>query len=753
MDLDKEFLKQLIATFKVELEEQLQAITNGLLQLEKHPDDEQKNAKVLEVIFRSAHNIKGSARGIGVNDVGEIAHEIESLFSTLKEKNVAPKPELINLCLEAIDSMRKAMESFLEEKPLSFNIKNLLIRLKAKQSNQEILQKTTKENQTVTPTQSQKPNIESKDQLLTEAYTVNKELESIRVSLTKLERVSTLIEELQANKIAFNDQFSELMQLTSSIRQFNTLLKQTLSAFKKNIGPHMEENLQRLYILNIDAITEIYNNVTKLYKSSHRTNDELALISHSLQTEARLLRLVPLSTAFCTFPRLIRDIAQELNKQVELEIRNEGIEMDQMVLAALHDPFVHILRNALDHGIESPEIRKSLGKTPVGHITITVTNDGSQINIDFTDDGAGIDITKIGETAVKKKLISHADINELSEKEILDLIFLPGFSTKEIITDVSGRGVGLDVVKTNINSLKGFTAVTTELGKSTTITLRVPLTLAVDRGLLVRSGGQIFAIPTFSIQRVLMLKPEEIIEVEANQAILLDHRPIPLWNLADIIELEPQKPITQHQIPIIVLKRGWQIAAFLVEEIIAEKEITIKTLQPPLTTINNISGGTLSGSGEIIVILNPRDLINTAFHKGKSTTLISKNEITLSKSKPHILVVDDSITTRTLEKNILENKGYRVSVAIDGKDAWNILQKQKFSLIITDVAMPNIDGFTLTERIRQSKELHDLPVVIVTGLGSETEKKRGIAVGADAYIVKNEFESEMLLEIVSQLIM
>jgi two-component system, chemotaxis family, sensor kinase CheA len=332
------------------------------------------------------------------------------------------------------------------------------------------------------------------------------------------------------------------------------------------------------------------------------------------------------------------------------------------------------------------------------------------------------------------------------------LIFLPGFSTKEIITDISGRGVGLDVVKANLDALKGSVSVTSILGQSTTFTLRVPLTLTSELGLMVSTCGQAFVIPMNGIERVFTLRTDEIVEIEASQTVLLEGHPVPLRILADILKFEKKEIANPDCVPIIILKNARKVVAILVDEIIGEREIVIKPLQPPASNVPCVIGGTLSGKGQVIVVLSASDLIEAAVHSGQMTRVSIQDKTDKEETRPRILVVDDSITTRTLEKNILESNHYQVTLAVNGKEAWDILQKESFSLLITDVSMPIMDGFTLTERVKQSNQLRDLPVIIVTSLGSDAEKKKGAEVGANAYIVKNEFESDVLLEVVAQLV-
>jgi len=742
MNLDPDLLKQIIATFKSELEEQSQLITNNLLALEKGVQDKEERIKIIDAIFRSAHNIKGAARGISLNEVGEIAHRIESLFSSIQKQVITISPEIIDLCLEAVDRMQSAMLSFIEKKPLSFDINELLMRLeKGEPAKSDHLQDE------VAKFDDGKKKYSANQQKTRQSLEIN-EHETIRVAVEKIDKVSALTEEIQVSKIAIEDYYTELDQLSAKTRQFSLLWKQ----IKDHLDDARGENLQRLLHSSNDCIAEMSHVTYRLHKSMRSQLNELSMISNSLQEEVRLLRLVPISNFLCTLPRYVRDLAHQLNKQVEIEILDRNVKMDKLVLEGLKNPITHLIRNAIDHGIEPAEIREKMGKSDKGSIKIDIKDEGNEILINIFDDGAGIDISQITKIAEKRNLSSKSELDRMSDIEILDFIFTPGFSTKEIITDISGRGIGLDVVKANLIDLKGQVSVTTELGKGSTFTLRVPLTLSSEHGLLVKCNDQFFVLPTHSIERVFVLSHREIIEVEGTQAIILNKRTIPLRTLANVLGLEDRDFSKVDRISIVVIKKGWHAVALLVDDVLGEREIVIKPLNLPLSDVPCVSGGTLLERSQVVVVLNSTELINTALNIQVVHRLDFQDTANQIVERPHILVVDDSITTRTLEKNILETQNYKVTVAVNGKEAWDLLQKQHFSLLITDIAMPIMDGFTLTSNVKQSDKLHYLPVIIVTSLGSDAEKARGVEVGADAYIVKNEFESGSLLEIVGQLV-
>lgn len=737
MSMNPEVLRKLLQIFREELAEQLQTITNGLLKLEKGDLSIEESDKVIEIIFRSAHNIKGAARGVGVKNVGDIAHQIETLFSDIQRRKLESSPAIIDLCLEAVDNMRAAMDAFTQNTPLPFDLNDILSRL------------ANGETGETSKTDSRKPEYSKKNTDNNKTSpAILKEYETIRVSIDSLDRITALMEEIQVNKISIEDHYSDIAKLSIKTKQMIHVWKQlgyTINNTENN------EPLQKLYHSNTINVCDVTNISQQLQKSMRESINELAILSDALQEELRMLRLMPASALLHTLPRTARDISQELGKRIELSITGDAVKMDKLILEGLQNPLMHLLRNAIDHGIESEDVRRSLGKPVIGKIQIHVQDEGDQILISVSDDGGGIDVKQIAAIAENKNIFNKSTLDKMSPADILELVFRPGFSTKEIITDVSGRGIGLNVVKENIANLKGQVTITSEIGKGTTFHLRVPLTLASERGLLIKCVDELFVIPTSIVERVLLLKASDIIDIEASQAIVLNEHPIPLRSLADVLGFTYHSS-KQEQFPIVVLRKEKNAVALLVSEIIGEREIVVKPLQAPLDHILSVAGGTLSGNGQAIIVLNTNDLINTALQLKKAAHIVTQDSTDKTAARIHILVVDDSITTRTMEKNILESRDYQVTVAVNGKEAWDLLQKQKFSILITDINMPVMDGFTLTENVKKHEKLHDLPVIIVTSMDSEEEKKRGIEVGADAYIVKSQFESEALLEIVEQLV-
>jgi two-component system chemotaxis sensor kinase CheA len=781
MRFDPEIMRQLVLMFRTELLEQSQMITDGLLTLEKGIFGEQRE-QCLDQIFRAAHNIKGAARGIDAKDIASIAHNLETLFSKFRREEAAINQKSIDLCLLGLDRMRQIMTALeAGESPDQDGVNDWLNQFDAQQeamgaSMSGIDSKTpapeppggaeAAEKKSVEPVptivQPSKPEIaatvgaSSREPVRdVESRALPESDQSIRVSLQKLNEFSALVEDLLAAKIEMEEHLGAVKRLFEDAQSFSREWFRYLEVLRKMESVALHDQKGDLLTDKTAGINQFRVSTQQLYKRMRDSNNRCGLTFHQLQEQVRTLHLVPAAVQLQPLARLVRDVALSLNKKVDFDIVGDDIEMDRPILDGIKDPLMHLLRNAIDHGIESPEARRECGKPENGRLTVAVSKERDRILITVSDDGAGVDVDNVARHAVKKKLINQSEVSSLSKAEIIELIFRPGFSSKEIITDISGRGVGLDVVLTGVRNLKGNIKVDTSAGKGTAFVLSLPLTLSSDHGLMVRVSGNIYAIPIASIERVMEIrKQDDLVNIGGNQAILIGGKAIPVRDLAAVLEIGRFQLAAVEKLSLVVISRGWQRVALLVEEIVGEREIVIKRLKSPLKSVRNVMGAAFMGSSEVIVVLNPNDVVVSALRPSDMARLSLQNqtEAVENSAVPEILVVDDSITIRTFEKTLLETCGYRVAVAIDGQSAWELIQKQRFDLVVTDIEMPFMNGFELTERIKRHEKFKKMPVVIVTSLNSEAEKQRGVEVGASAYIVKNQFESRVLLDVVQQLI-
>jgi len=473
--------------------------------------------------------------------------------------------------------------------------------------------------------------------------------------------------------------------------------------------------------------------------------------------------MLPIATMFMPLARMVRELARELGKQVDFSLAGETIEVDRRVLEEMKDPLIHLLRNALDHGLEDPDARVAGQKPVVGKISCTVTqNDAGSIDISIMDDGRGIDRERVREKALSLQLISADD--DVSDDVLLEFIFNSGFSTTPIITELSGRGLGMAIVREKIENLGGWITVASQVGCGTEFFIHLPVSMAITRGVLVSVAGRKFIFPSLKVERVLQVDRKSFRKVEGRETFIDEGRVMALVDLAAMLKLTP--PVTsagrspEDEVVLVVVGHGKRCRALMVDEVFGEQEIQVKGLGKQLLKVENIAGTTILGSGNVVPILDVGDII-----RGANAYLSSSNLANLSDeahpsgvnyeefpSLRRLLVVDDSITSRMLFKNILESANFQVTTAVDGVAALTCLRIEEFALVVSDVEMPRMDGFKLTENIRADEQLKDIPVVLVTSLGSREDRERGVATGANAYIIKSDFDQNNLLQVIENLL-
>ena len=471
----------------------------------------------------------------------------------------------------------------------------------------------------------------------------------------------------------------------------------------------------------------------------------------SLLRDTKLLLLRPFSSLTETFPRLVRDLCRQQGKDAALSVRGAEIEIDRRILQEIKDPFIHLLRNCIDHGIEKPEERARANKVPRGVITIAIEQkNANRVEIAISDDGAGIDPQRVRDAVVKSGLVAAESAQAIEDSEILAFIYQSGVSTSPIVTDISGRGLGMAIVREKVERLGGEVTLDTRLGVGTTFRLLLPLTVSTIRGLLIRIGELSFIIPLTFVERVASTKKGSVQTVENRATVLLGGQAVSFVRLHDVLELptEGSGDKGSESLSMVVLAASERRIAFAVDEVVGEQEVLVKSLGPQLVRVRNVGGAAVLGTGKVVPILNVADLMKSAVKTASQPAPVREVEEPTAPQRRSILVVDDSITARTLLKSILEAAGYLVRTAVDGAEAFATLRETEFDVVVSDVDMPRLNGFDLTARIRADKRLTDLPVILVTALESREDRERGIDVGANAYIVKSSFEQSNLLDIV-----
>jgi chemotaxis protein histidine kinase CheA len=470
-----------------------------------------------------------------------------------------------------------------------------------------------------------------------------------------------------------------------------------------------------------------------------------------LQDQALHVRMLPVATIFALYPRVVRDAASACGKSVKLKIAGEKTELDKRILEEIADPLMHIIRNCVDHGIEFACDRTAAGKPEQGLISLTAAQRGDRVEIVVEDDGAGLDPARIKAAAVRHELISGDDA--LSDEEAVELIFHPGLSTAAAVTAISGRGVGLDVVKNNIEKLEGTVTVDSVCGAGTRFVVSLPVTLAVIPGLVVGSGETKFVIPMAAVQELVAVAQSDVQSLGSQRGFMMRGSAVPLVDLTEFLGGNITGAVNGKVRAVVVGAERFRLG-LQVEQLIGEQEIVIKPLGSYLPRLPLIAGATILGNGEVVLVLNVNELVREAKHGIRRRQVAPQRSPAAagSRTRRSVLVVDDSLVVRELQRNILEAAGYEVEMAVDGNDALSHLSRRPVDCVVTDVEMPGMDGFRLTSAIRQTGEICDIPVVMVSSRGSEDDKLKGVEAGANAYVVKGSFDQQGLLDTIERLV-
>ncbi|HEY9749823.1 MAG TPA: hybrid sensor histidine kinase/response regulator [Allocoleopsis sp.] len=587
----------------------------------------------------------------------------------------------------------------------------------------------------------------------------NYRIETIRVETPKLDALMTQTGELTVTKIRVAHRLTEIEAIASLWEEWSRDTFVNRFAFSSDRHPNSSalKQLETFYHRTEERLDRLGLLINRLRSAAYEDNARLDVVASELEEGVRTLRLLPLSTIFQLLPRMVRDLAKQQGKEVNLIIEGGETRADKRVLEEMKDPLMHMVRNAIDHGLESPAERERLGKPCQATIRLKGYQTATSIVIEVSDDGRGLDVESIKRTALKREIVREVDLAAMTPSQIQSLIFAPGFSTRNFVTEISGRGVGLDVVRTNVERLKGTIHVESQLGQGCTFRVQMGTTLATAHVLIVEVQGRAYAIPVEAVHTTLLIQPHEVFAIEGRETIVLADQPVSVVALVDLLELKsgvsgrsPQSGLNSKLLPCIVLKVGSDRLGLLVDALLDEQDVVLKPQSKLLKRVRNVSGATILGTGEVCMVLNPQDLIKSV--RQRSTAAAPKVFAEVQVVKQTILLVEDSITIRTQEKRILESAGYEVVTAVDGLDGFNKLRTREFDAVVSDVQMPNLDGLGLAAKIRQHKEYSELPIILVTSLATDEDKRRGAEAGANAYITKGTFDQKVLLDTLRRLV-
>ena len=516
-----------------------------------------------------------------------------------------------------------------------------------------------------------------------------------------------------------------------------------------------QERLLELAALERQARQSGAELATDLSELMSRVKDDVlqqGLLMQELHHKALVLRMLPISMVLEPAARSLRELARSINKRIDCRVLGGEIELDRQIIDRLTDPLVHLLRNAADHGIEGPEQREAMGKPVRGVVQLSARQDGGWVVIEIADDGVGISLPALRAKAVAKGLMTSAQADQASDQQLFSLIFEPGFSTSPIITDISGRGVGMDVVRRIlVDELHGSVEITSVPGQGTTFSLRVPVSLALMRVLLVRSAGITFGFTAQQVAELIRVPEAQLVSVAERRALIRHNEFIPVVDLATLVgrgggDSVPATAAISRGLLLIILRVREEKLALMVDDIISEQDMLIKPVPAHMSRLPLIAGLVVTGRNEVVSVLHAAQLLESVRRlRNQKTALVAATD-SHAGAGWHVLVVDDSLNTREIERDVLEASGYRVTLAEDGLDGWTKAMAYPYDAVLTDVEMPHMDGFTLTSRLRGEAVYQHRPIVIITSREREEDKRRGISVGADAYIVKGEFDKNNLVD-------
>ena len=742
----------LLELFSLEAEAQTQVLSAGLLALERDPTQ----ADHLESCMRAAHSLKGAARIVGVDAGVSVAHVMEDCLVSAQEGRLYLRPEHIDALLQGTDLLMRIATPNSVSGPAEIDayvalMGRLLDPMAAEVANLAPAAPLMAELQLEAPA----PVMEEPEPLPVSPKQPRRTTENgERVLRVTAERLNSLLD-LSSKSLV------ETLRLKPHLATMQRLKRMQSNSLRalENLNVHLKDQA-----LSLEA-RETLEDARRLLAESQQLlvekNAELDEFAWQASQRAQVLydtalacRMRPFADVLTGQVRMVRDLGRSLGKQVRLEIEGEKTQVDRDVLEKLEAPLTHLLRNAVDHGIETPEQRLLAGKPEEGVIRLRASHQAGLLVLELSDDGHGVDLEKVRRSIVERQLSPADTAAQLSEEELLTFLFLPGFSLRDRVTEVSGRGVGLDAVQHMVRQLRGAVVLEQTAGEGSRFHLEVPLTLSVVRSLVVEVGDEAYAFPLAHIERMCDLEPADIVQVEGRQHFWHEGRHVGLVAASQLLQ-RPANQVAQQTLKVVVIRERDTIYGVAVERFIGERTLVVLPLDERLGKIQDISAGALLDDGSVVLIVDVEDMLRSVdklLNTGRLERIARHSSQAVEAARKRILVVDDSLTVRELQRKLLLNRGYDVAVAVDGMDGWNALRSEDFDLLITDIDMPRMDGIELVSLLRRDNRLQSLPVMVVSYKDREEDRRRGLDAGADYYLAKASFHDDALLDAVVELI-
>ena len=774
-------MKEIMEDFLIEAFELIEQIDHDLVELEANPED----LELLNRIFRVAHTVKGSSSFLNFDVLTELTHHMEDVLNKARKGELKITPDIMDVVLESVDMMKGLLESIRDngsDAAAGIDIKNICASLtqisegEAPSAASEApaaapVPEPVKEPEPAAPAEEAAPEVSDAELSKLSDSEVEAEIErllKVRKAEDQARRASKGIAPKSPEEIApaasaapapvpkpapsrerDADKKVPAASSSSAVAQ-----EQTIRVEVKRLDHLM--NLIGELVLGKNRLLKIYDDVEERYEGEkfleelNQVVSSLSLVTTDIQLAVMKTRMLPIAKVFNKFPRMIRDLSRELGKQIDLEISGEETELDKSIVEEIGDPLVHIIRNSCDHGIEDPETRKAMGKPEKGLVQLKAYNEGNHIVVEIVDDGKGLDADMLKAKSIEKGIITEREADAMSEKEAFGLIFKPGFSTAAKVTNVSGRGVGMDVVKTNIEKLNGIIDIESEVGKGTVMKLKIPLTLAIIQSLLVGTQEEFYAIPLASVLETVRVPIDDIYTIDGKNVLRLRDEVLSLVRLSDVFGVNKVFD-GGDQTYVVIIGVAEAKLGIIVDTLVGQEEIVIKSMGDYLQNIPGIAGATIRGDGRVTLIIDVGAMMEMA-KDIKVNIRAEMEDSTKAKEKPSdykVLIVDDSKMDRTIMQKSLEPIGVTIIEATNGVEALNIIKsgEHAFDAVLIDIEMPRMDGYTLAGEIRKYSKYRTLPLIAVTSRTSKTDRLRGVEVGMTEYITKP-YSSEYLENVV-----
>lgn len=765
----------LLELFALEAQSQAEILNAGLLALER----DSAAADQLEACMRAAHSLKGAARIVGLDGGVRVAHVMEDCLVAAQRGELQLRPVHIDTLLHGTDLLLRlgcppGGDLGWADQAGKAEVDALVLRMGALLAGEEVdadiwaadqaAHRAAPEGETLAASQASTraptDDAASGGETSTAAATATSGAASnlpdtqermLRVSADTLDQLLALSGAAMV-ETHWLKPFGNALQQT---RRLQMRALQALDALQVALAASPADALARASLAEAQRLLgeshqQLSQRATELEQYDHRSGR----LAHQLYDRALASRMRPLADGLTGYSRMVRDLGRSLGKAVHLELVGASAKVDRDILEQLEAPLAHLLRNAVDHGIEMPEVRRAAGKPAEGRITLSARHNAGRLAIVIADDGAGVDLDALRRAIVRRNMVPEETVARLSQAELLDFLLLPGFSMRETVSDVSGRGVGLDAVQDMIRQVRGSMRLTQESGRGMQFHLELPLTLSVVRALLVEVSGEAYAFPLAYVMQAINLERGDIEQLENRQHFRFGERQIGLVSAAQVLQ-QAETRRDEDTVPVVVLGDHERTYGVAVDRLLGERILVVQPLVASLGKIKDIAAGSLTEDGTPVLIFDVEDMIRSVeklLSEGRIDRIRRGDAEAAPVRRKRVLVVDDSLTVRELERKLLSNRGYEVAVAVDGMDAWNVLRAESFDLVITDIDMPRMDGIELVSRIKREARLQQVPVMVVSYKDREQDRQRGLEAGADYYLAKGSFQDAALLDAVQDLI-